>query len=234
MSGHSAEGKITKESFATKAGVKRTYYLFVPKDLHQSARIPLLITLHGSNRNGYSLVERWQDLGGKEGIIVAGPDAQNPALWSTPGDGPDMFYELAEVLKSRYPIEPRRVYLFGHSAGAVFAMGMGLMESEYFAAVAVHAGAFRSEAEYSVVNFAERKIPLAMFVGDRDQFFPIKAARQTRDALRRVGFPVELTEIPNHDHWYYDMGPKFNRWAWDFLKTKQLDSDPRYQTRAFQ
>ncbi len=46
-------------------------------------------------------------------------------------------------LKTKYPINPRRVYLFGHSAGAIFALHMSLMESQYFAAAAVHAGALR-------------------------------------------------------------------------------------------
>lgn len=233
LPGFPTNGKTTKESFETRGG-KRTYYLFVPKDLPQSSKIPLLMTFHGSNRNGYSLVEKWQDLAGKDGFIIAGPDSRDSKAWNVPADGPDMLYELAELLKSKYPIDPRRVYLFGHSAGAVFALNVGLLESEYFAAVAVHAGAFRDESEYAVVNFAERKIPLAIFVGVSDQFFPLGVVRATRDALVKVGFPVELTEIPHHDHWYYNMAPRINRSAWDFLKTKQLDSDPHYETRSFQ
>lgn len=144
-----------------------------------------------------------------------------------------MLYELVELLKSKYPVDSRRVYLFGHSAGAVFAMNMALLESEYFAAVAVHAGAFRGESEYAVVNYAQRKIPMAIFVGVNDRFFPLEAVRQTRDELGRVGFLVEVTEIPHHDHWYYDMAPKINRSAWNFLKTKQLSSDPHYEERDF-
>jgi poly(3-hydroxybutyrate) depolymerase len=233
LSGFSADGKTTKETLASREG-KRTYYLFVPRDLPSSSKVPLLLTFHGSNRDGDSLVSKWRDLAGKEGFIVAGPDAKDSSAWSAPIDGPDMVYELAEFLKSKYPIDPRRVYLFGHSAGAVFAMDLGFLESEYFAAVAIHAGAFRAETEYEVVNFAVRKIPMAIFIGDRDQFFPLRAARQTRDALLKVGFPVELNEIPNHDHWYYDMAPKINRNAWDFLKSKRLDSDPRYEQRLIQ
>ena len=49
-----------------------------------------------------------------------------------------------KTLKSKYPINPRRVYLFGHSAGASFALHMSLMESQYFAAAAIHAGALRA------------------------------------------------------------------------------------------
>ena len=192
-----------------------------------------LEALESAIRNGLSLVDKWQDLAGKEGIIVAGLDAQNSSGWNAPVDGQELVYELVELLKSRYPVDPQRVYRFGHSAGAVFAMILGFVESEYFAAVAVHAGAFRDEADYSVVNYAGRKIPLAIFVGVDDRFFPLEDVRKTREALVKVGFSVELNEIPNHDHWYYDMAPKINRNASDFLKSRRLDSDPKYQPRLF-
>ena len=39
-------------------------------------------------------------------------------------------------------------------------------------------------------------------------YFPLKIVRATRDALKAKGFPVELIEIPNHDHWYYDQAVK--------------------------
>ncbi len=230
---YSADGKATKETLAFR-GEKRTYYLFLPEKSPDSSKVPLLLTFHGSNRNGDSLVSKWRDLAGKEGFVVAGPDAKDPRAWNVPIDGPEMIYQLTELLKSKYPIDPRRVYLFGHSAGAVFAMDLGFLESEYFAAVAVHAGAYREEAEFTIINYAERKTPIAIFIGDRDQFFPLAAARQTRDALVKGGFPVELNEIRNHDHWYYDMAPKINRSAWEFLKSRRLDSDPRYKPRLFQ
>lgn len=225
-------GKIVKESFQVK-GEKRIYYLLVPKHLPQSGQVPLLITLHGSGRNGLSLVEKWQELARKENFIVAGPDAKDLSVWNMPEDGPDLLYELAEFLKSKYPVDPRRVYLFGHSAGAVFAVKIALLESQYFAAAAIHAGAFRDAREYDIIPIAERKIPMSIFVGDRDQFFPVAAVRATRKALLEAGFPVELTEMPNHDHWYYDLAPKINANAWNFLKTKQLAGDPRYIERKF-
>ncbi len=48
------------------------------------------------------------------------------------------------------------------------------------------------------------------------------------------GLTVQLTEIPNHDHWYYNLAPKINRDAWDFLKQQELSADPRYEQYKFQ
>src|SRR5678815_1202810 len=134
----SAKDDITKE-LITSNGRERPYYLYVPATAKGPA--PLIVMLHGSNRTGITLVEKWKDYAKKEGIIIAGPDASNLRGWGWPQDGPDFLRDLVEELKSKYPVNPRRVYLFGHSAGAIFAIQMSLMESQYFAATAIHAGA---------------------------------------------------------------------------------------------
>jgi poly(3-hydroxybutyrate) depolymerase len=225
LSSASAKDEITKE-LITSNGKPRAYYLYVPSTVKAPA--PLIVTLHGSNRNGVTLVEKWKDYAKKEGIILAGPDASNLRGWGSPQDGPDYLHQLVEELKTKYPINPRRVYLFGHSAGASFALHMSMMESQYFAAAAIHAGALAPQ-DMGLLDLAKRKIPISIQVGDSDQFFPLPAVRATRDALKEAGFPVELLEIANHDHWYYDKAAKFNQTAWEFLKKHELDKDPQYQ-----
>jgi poly(3-hydroxybutyrate) depolymerase len=221
----SAKDDITKELIKSN-GKERAYYLYVPSTIKGPA--PLIVMLHGSGRNGVTLVEKWKDYAKKENIIIVGPDATNVRGWGSPQDGPDFLRDLVEELKTKYPINPRRVYLFGHSAGASFSLHMGLMESEYFAAVAIHAGALRDD-DMRVIELAKRKIPISMQVGDSDQMVPVKYCRATRDALKEAGFTVDLIEIENHDHWYYDKAAKFNQTAWEFLKKYELDKDPQYR-----
>ncbi|HEU4768624.1 MAG TPA: hypothetical protein VFS77_14675, partial [Pyrinomonadaceae bacterium] len=100
-SASAAKDDITKE-LITSNGKTRAYYLYVPSTLKGPA--PLLVTLHGSNRNGVTLVEKWKDYAKKEGIILAGPDATNLRGWNTPQDGPDFLHDLVEELKSKHPI----------------------------------------------------------------------------------------------------------------------------------
>ena len=225
VSSVAAKDDITKE-LITSQGRTRPYYLYVPSTAKGPA--PLIVMLHGSNRTGVTLVEKWKDYAKKEGIILAGPDSSNLRVWAAPQDGPDYLRDLVEELKSKYSINPRRVYLFGHSAGASFALHMSLMESQYFAATAIHAGAL-SNQDSSLLELAKRKIPISIQVGDSDTFFPLEVVRATRDVLKEAGFPVELIEIANHDHWYYDKASKFNQTAWEFLKKHELDSDPQYR-----
>lgn len=227
-----AKDDITKELIKSN-GQTRAYYLYVPSTLAANTQAPLIVTLHGSGRNGITLVEKWKDYAKKEGIILAGPDASNSQGWSAPQDGPDFLRDLVEELKTKHPINPRRVYLFGHSAGACFAIHMSLMESQYFAAAAIHAGALRSEREFELIEIPKRKIPISIQVGDSDAFFPLKEVRATSNALQEAGFPVDMIEIKNHDHNYYGSAAKFNQTAWEFLKKHELPKDPVYQTYSW-
>jgi tetratricopeptide (TPR) repeat protein len=122
--------------------------------------------------------------------------------------------------------------LFGHSGGAVFALLMSLYESEYFAATAIHAGALYPEAT-RLVDLAKRKTPIQIQVGNVDPFFPLATVKTTRDLLNEHGFAVQLIEIPGHDHWYYDLAPKINQAAWDFLKAQELPGEPHFEEYKF-
>jgi poly(3-hydroxybutyrate) depolymerase len=223
--------KVIKESIQSQ-GKDRTYYLFVPDKISSASPPPLIVLLHGSGRNGLSLVEKWQDLAKKERLIIVGPDAIDKQGWKVPQDGPEFIHDLVEALKTKYTINPRRVYLFGHSAGAGQALYLSLLESEYFAATAVHAGALTPE-DGPYLDRARRKIPIAIFVGTNDKVFPLPVVRATRDALNARGFKAELTEIKDHTHWYYDRAPEINRSVWAFLKVHELGAEPKYQQHRF-
>jgi tetratricopeptide (TPR) repeat protein len=114
----------------------------------------------------------------------------------------------------------------------VFGLQLSLYESEYFAATAVHAGALDTDGT-TLIPMAKRKIPMLLQVGTNDPLFPLKWVRATRDALNQQGFSVQLTEIPNHDHWYYDLAPKINQAAWEFLKVNKLTAEPHFEEYNF-
>jgi alpha-beta hydrolase superfamily lysophospholipase len=80
---------------------------------------------------------------------------------------------------------------------------------------------------------AERKIPVALFVGTKDPLFPLTVVRKTRDAFNERKFIVELTEIPNLDHNYYSKSSEINKKAWSFLAKYRLDNDQKYKQYNF-
>jgi poly(3-hydroxybutyrate) depolymerase len=232
LAGSVSAQKVSKQTIES-GGKKRTYLLLVPETAKPEQPAPLVILLHGSGRNGQSLMDKWKDLGVKEGIVLVAPDAISAQGWRTPDDGPDFLHEVVSEVKAKHAVDPRRMYVWGHSAGAVFALYMGLFESDYFAAVAIHAGALRPD-DGVIVERASRKIPFHIAVGTTDRFFPLEAVRGTRDMLVKSGFGVDLVEMKGHDHWYYDLAPKINATAWTFLKDKKLSGDPRYTRYSFE
>ena len=125
-----ASDKVIKDSI-TSQNKKRSFYLFAPESVKSGTPAPLIVLLHESGHNGLSLVDPWKALAAKEGIILVGPDSMDPSVWNSPVDGPDFLHDLVENIKSRYTINPRRIYLFGHSGGAIFALYMSLFESQY-------------------------------------------------------------------------------------------------------
>jgi poly(3-hydroxybutyrate) depolymerase len=232
---HPAESKpatIQKE-IVESGGQKRLCYVYRPDGVPPDARTPLLILLHGSGRDGASQVKEWRALADREGVLLAAPDARDRSGWAIPADGPELLGDIVTFLKSRYPIDTTRIYLFGHSAGGVFALSVAPMESQLFAAVAVHAGAFRDGSDANVLALASRKIPVLLVVGSRDPYFPVTAVRETKRAFDAAGFPAELVEIPGHDHDYYRRSDEINRKVWTFLSSRHLDTEARYKAYSF-
>ena len=225
------KNEIVKNTVESE-GKKRSYYLLVPESDKHTGPAPLIVMLHGSGRNGRVLLEHWQKLAEREGVILAGPDSRGSSGWAIPEDGPKFLRDLVEEIKAKHPVDPRRVYLFGHSAGAIFGLFISALESEYFTAAAVSAGAIKKE-NYSLLDQAERKVPIALFVGTQDPLFPLSEVRRTRDAFVERGFPVKLTEVTGLDHNYYSRSAQINEQAWEFLKAHQLAADPKYKEHFF-
>ncbi|MCX6538992.1 MAG: dienelactone hydrolase family protein [Acidobacteria bacterium] len=222
-----AADKPTKETLNFE-GQSRTYYLFVPANPSKKPA-PLIVLLHGSGRDGRSLLDKWQSLAEKEGIVVAGPESKDRQFWAPDTDGPAFLHDVIEAIKQKHAVDPKRVYLFGHSAGAIQALSMAVLESEYLAAVAAHAGVLQKELE-PYLRLAERKIPIGIWVGTSDPLFPVKVVRATRDIIAESGFAVELIEIKNHTHAYYDRADEINKGVWAFLRQHALTADPVYKS----
>ena len=118
-----------------------------------------------------------------------GPDSSDPQVWNLTRDGPAFLHDVMETVRRDLRVDGRRMYRFGHSAGAVFGLEMASLESEYFAAAATHADAVDIQNQV-LFDYARRKVPIFMIVGTNDPLFSVYDLRSTRDALRRRGFPV--------------------------------------------
>ena len=127
-------------------------------------------------------------------------------------------------------LNPQLMLDIGLIFEVVGALCIGLIESSRFsAATAVHAGSLREREEFKMLERLRRNIPLAIWVGTQDPFFSVASVRETRDALVKRGSTVEITVMPGHDHWYYDLASQINQKAWEFLKGRELPADQQYR-----
>jgi len=220
-----AAAKPEKQTITSQGG-ERTYYTFVPEKL--TAPAPLLLLLHGSGRDGMSQINEWKDLAEKEGIILAAPDSANSREWSMNTDGPEFLHDVVEAVRAKHSVDGSRLYIFGHSAGAVFALYMGVMESRYFAAAGVHAGAI-GEDFYPSLDLAQRKIPITIWVGTEDPYFKLTLVKATQAELNKHGFDAKVVEMKGHDHNYYAVSKDLNPKIWGFFKSNKLDGDANWQ-----
>ena len=224
-----AAPELSKETLES-GGQKRSYYLFIPENIAADQPAPVVLMLHGSYSDGRELTSKWIDIARRDGLILVGPNAFDWARWQIRIDTPEFMRDVIEEVARKHRIDRRRIYLFGHSGGAVYALTLGMLESEYFAGVAVYAGAWRDKSNFDALTAARRKIPMLVMVGDKDQFFPVTTVRKTVTAIQEAGHPVSLTVIKGHGHSYADIAPRINRATWEFLKPIELEVTPHFQS----
>jgi poly(3-hydroxybutyrate) depolymerase len=200
-----------------RCGDVQQKYLYYSPD--PKAFLPVIVLLHGAGDHPENMLVAWKDLATKQGITLLAPELPRDPKFED--SAPAVFHCVVEDAADFVHIDPWRVYLFGNSMGGYLAFDGAMYQSQYFAAIAVHAN--RIDEEYvGIVKQATRKMPIAIYIGAHDQFFPVESVRKTRDLLLKEGFPVHYVELDHHDHNYYARSDEINADAWRFLQQQSL------------
>lgn len=213
----------------SSGGTKRSYYLYAPASIERSAAAPLLVLLHGSGSDGRSMLREWTSLADSQGLVLVAPNATSLVGWRIREDGPEFLRDVVEAVAAQININRQRVYLFGFSAGAVHALTIGAIESEYFAALAIYAGSWRDRESFVALKFARRRIPVGLFIGDVDPLFSMPSVLSTKAAFEKAGHLVLLEVLPRQGHIYAAVSARVNRDAWEFLRSAELADAPVYR-----
>jgi poly(3-hydroxybutyrate) depolymerase len=210
-----ARARDTTSRTAHCAEAKSRYVLFAPL----SKEMPAIVLLHGAGGTPEPMVEAWKDLAKKEGIVLIAPELPREVKFEP--IAPQIFRCDVEDAQKAVPLDPRRIYVFGHSMGGYLAYDAAMFQSEFFAAVAVHAMGIAEDYRW-IVQRAKRKTPIAIYIGLEDPLVSLAGVQKTRDLLREKGFPLRYVEIKNHDHNYAAVADKVNADAWAFFQQHSL------------
>lgn len=179
----------------------RTYMLYEPP--HVSGRRPLVFYLHGCSERADStaVASRYNELAAKLGFYVVYAEQPREANgnhcwnWFIPdhqhrdtGEPAILAAITRKIMRDR-PIDPKRVYVTGVSAGGFMAVVMGVTYPELFAAVGSEAGGqyrglpclsvpclvppeMSGQWAYEEMGKRARQVPVFALVGDIDGVSP--------------------------------------------------------------
>jgi polyhydroxybutyrate depolymerase len=158
----------------------------------------IVMMLHGAGGSSKNVIEStgWAELGEKEGFITIFPDGTarnekrqqsflgNPQTWNSGGkqslaagessataknvDDVGFLVTLIDRVRHECKIDPRRIYVAGHSNGAGMAYRFAFERSDIVAAAGVVAGHFFPEPKP-----LDHPVSLIQIVGDKDPFTPM-------------------------------------------------------------
>jgi predicted esterase len=185
--------------------------------------LPLLLLLHPTGESEHNLLAAWKSLAGKEQIVLAAPSSRDVGGWSAKYDPPGYINAVIKDAATKHAIDNRRIYVFGFSAGARYAIKLCLTFPASFAACGSAMGALEPKY-YSALENSDRKVPLILFAGAEDQIVPEGEVIATRDALRKANYEVELHTFSDQDHDYYRRADEVNKIAWKFFAAHTLNA----------
>jgi predicted peptidase len=205
------KGDFERHYLLEEAGEIMPYRVFVPKRYDGSAPVPLVVALHG--------------LGGTEDGWMDGYEQQLPALAekygyiavSPLGYRSDGFYgfsygsdaasrrkqefsekDVMQVLarvRAQYRIDPARIYLMGHSMGAIGTWFLAAKYPEIWAALGPIAGTGSPQSMERM-----RHIPQFIVHGDADPTVSVAGSRNMVAAMQKLAVDHVYIEVPGGNH----------------------------------
>lgn len=222
------KGQARRETFVSAIdGSLQQYGIMEPKGYSPRRRYGLILTLHGAGVDALGQVKAYRP---KDWTFIVAPTNRRRFGFDWQDWGRLDALEVLRVVMRRYPIDPDRVYLTGHSMGGHGTWYLGTRHADAFAAIAPSAG----WADFSLYvpftlrrsnffappgllrvwwtavradllpPFVENLINLKVFVlhGGADKNVPPMQGRLMAAFAHMAGIPIRLVEVKGQGHWW--------------------------------
>ena len=190
------------------------YRVYVPAAYRAAAPAPLVIALHGLGGNEDSFFDLYDrapvTLAEQHGFLMAAPlgyrvdGFYGATMGSAPPDAAirrrlelsekDVL-EVVRLMREHYSVDPGRIYLIGHSMGAIGTWHLAAKYPDVWAAIAPFSG---TGSPGTVERM--KAIPQIVVHGDADPTVNVSGSRAMVAELKRLGAEVTYIEVPGGNH----------------------------------
>jgi predicted esterase len=189
------------------------YRVYVPKGYAASKATPLVIALHGLGGNEDGFFDNYQQLppqlSEKHGFLLASPlgfrrDGFYGSGVASGGDVSERrkrelsekdVLEVLRLMKAAYNVDDSRIYLIGHSMGAIGTWALGAKYPQTWAALVTFAGTGSPSLAESM-----KAIPQFVVHGDADNTVNVSGSRNMVAALKKLNANVTYVEVAGGSH----------------------------------
>jgi poly(3-hydroxybutyrate) depolymerase len=189
------------------------YRVYVPSSYDGSTPVPIVVALHGLGSTEDAFFDSYQrrvpQLAEKYGYLVVAPlgyridgfygwgaaTATDPAVREVRERSERDVLQVLSRMRRDYRVDDRRIYLLGHSMGAIGAWSIAAKVPSLWAAVAAFAG---TGAPATAAHF--RDVPQYVVHGDADPTVPVSGSRNMVAGMKTLGMEVTYVEVPGGGH----------------------------------
>jgi poly(3-hydroxybutyrate) depolymerase len=189
------------------------YRVYVPKGYAASKATPLVIALHGLGQNQDSFFDAYSQLpprlAEKHGFLMAAPLGYRPdGFYGSPiMGGADAasrrkteysekdVLAVVRLMKAAYNVDESRIYLMGHSMGAIGTWLLGAKYPQMWAALVPFSG-----TGSPALAEAMKAVPQLVVHGDADNTVNVSGSRNMVAALKKAGADVTYIEVAGGSH----------------------------------
>jgi poly(3-hydroxybutyrate) depolymerase len=190
------------------------YHLYVPSKYDGSRAYPLIIALHGLGGTEDSFFDNYDKafpvLAERHGYIVAAPlgyrvdGSYGWGLGTAPADpivkrvqerSEADVMEVLRIVRQQYKIDEGRIYLTGHSMGAIGTWKIAPKYPDIWAAIATFSGSGQPATLERI-----RHIPEFVVHGDNDPTVNVQGSRAMVAKAKELGIEVTYIEVPGGTH----------------------------------
>ncbi len=220
-----AAAKGGKDPFAGRTGDMERHYVlqgpnevmpyrvYVPTGYRAARPMPLVIALHGLGGTEDAFFDSYAKaapaLAEQHGFLMAAPlgyrvdgfygsplmgAADAASRWRTEYSEKDVL-EVLRLMKAHYAVDESRIYLLGHSMGAIGVWALAAKYPDLWAAAVPFSG-----VGSPLLAARMKDIPQYVVHGDADPTVNVNGSRAMVAALTKLGAQVTYVEVPGGNH----------------------------------